>query len=206
MKEDEKQEETQASETQEEETQEEAETSEEKESKDVDYEKELEMARKELEKKDKRIGQAEHVIEKLKSEGSQVNQENIEEMVSRLVEDKVNGIMGSVRNEAIDSLVQSYSSSEKEAELIKFHLENSIKPSGDDVTDIVNAKALANKARFTQQSSEIKRASLKTEAEKQRTSGEKNTKPPKKKLTAEERKILKAYGVTEEELETGVRG
>lgn len=195
-------EETQASESQTvEETNESAETETKVEATtDVDYQKELEMARKELDKKDKRIGQAEHVIEKMKSEGQTVNQENIEEMVSRMVEDRVSKLTEQVRGDAIDSLISSYASNKDEAELIKHHLENSIKPSGDDVTDILNAKALANKARFTQQTSEIKRAQSESEADKASTAGQKQTSTQKVKLSAEDLKIMRAYGLKEEDL------
>ena len=198
--------ETQASETQSEEVTSEAETSTETESTSgVDYQKELEMARKELEKKDKRISQAEHVIEKLKEEGTKVDAESIEAMVNRLVDEKVQNLTSQVRADAIDGLISQYSSSKDEAELIKFHLENSIKQSGDDVTDIINAKALANKARFAQQTSEIKRAKLQTEGEKVTTSGEKSKGEETQKFSAEELKIMRAYGLSKEDLEKGVR-
>ena len=189
--------ETQASESpQVEETQESAETETKEEStNDVDYQKELEMARKELEKKDKRIGQAEHVIEKMKSEGTTINQENIEEMVSRMVEDRVSKLTEQVRGDAIDSLIKSYASSDAEAELIKFHLENSIKPSDDDVTDILNAKALANKARFNQQRSEMNRAKTETEADSATSAGAKSENKQTQKFSLEEQKIMRAYGL-----------
>lgn len=200
MNTDEKQKETQASESHEEVTNE-AETSQEAKSTDVDYQKELEMARQALEKKDKQLGQAEHVIEKLKSEGSEVNNSTIEELIER----KFQSFTQQVRGDAIDSLIGSYSSNEDEATLIKHHLEHSIKPSGDDVTDIINAKALANKSRFTQQTSEIKRAKLQTEPSKATTAGQKEETKRKANLSSEDKKIMKAYGLTEEELEKGVR-
>lgn len=201
MNTDEKQQEVQASETSEDEVTEEAETSTEAKSNDVDYQKELEMARKELEKKDKRITQAEHVIEKLKSEGSEINAETIEEIIDR----KFQTFTQQVRGDAIDTLIESYASSKDEAALIKHHLENSIKQSGDDVTDIINAKALANKARFTQQTSEINRAKLQTEADPVAATGQKTEQSTKPRLSAEEKKIMRAYGLTEEDLKKGVR-
>lgn len=198
---DEKNTESQASEVHQEEVTTEAETTEETEStNDVDYQKELEMARKELEKKDKRIGQAEHVIEKLKEEGTKVDAESVEEMVNRLVDEKVQNLTSKVRQDAIEGLISQYSSSPDEAELIKHHLENSIKPSGDDVTDIINAKALANKARFTQQTSEINRAKQETEGDKATSAGEKSAKSDNVKFTAEELKIMKQYGLTKEDV------
>jgi len=199
--------ETQASETQnEEQNTEEAETSTENNaSEGVDYQKELEMARKELDKKDKRIGQAEHVIEKLKEEGTKVDAESVEAMVKRLVNEEVQTLTSQVRQDAIDGLITQYSSSKDEAELIKHHLENSIKPSGDDVTDIVNAKALANKARFTQQTSEMQRAKMQTEGDKATSAGEKQSSSQEPKLSAEELKIMRAYGLSKEDLEKGVR-
>lgn len=204
-KEDVKEQEAQASETQEEVTTG-AETTEETETQsDIDYKKELEVVRTELEKKTKQVGQAEHVIEKLKAEGSTVNAENIEEMVNRLVDEKVNKLTEQVRGDAIQGLIEQYSSNSDEAALIKHHLENSIKPSGDDVVDIINAKALANKARFTQQTSEIKRAQSESEADKASTAGEKQSKAPESKLSAEDLKIMRAYGLSKEDLEKGAR-
>lgn len=201
MNTDEKQEDTQASESHSEEVTQEAETSKETESNDVDYQKELDLARQALEKKDKQLGQAEHVIEKLKSEGSEVNTATIEELIER----KFQSFTQQVRGDAIDGLIGSYSSNDDEAALIKHHLENSIKPSGDDVTDIINAKALANKARFTQQTSEIKRAKMQTEADNATTAGQKEESKTKPRLSAQDKAIMKAYGLTEEELQKGVR-
>lgn len=163
---------------------------------DVDYQKELEMARKELEKKGKQLGQAEHVIEKLKSEGTQVGASTIEEMINN----KFQEFTQQVRGDAVDGLIRSYSSNDDEAALIKHHLENSIKPSGDDVTDIINAKALANKARFTQQTSEINRAKSQSEAETATSAGQKQQVLQKPKLTVEDKKIMRAYGLTESDL------
>jgi len=205
--EDVKDQENRASDTHQGEESNEAETSTETESKNdaLDYQKELEMARKELEKKDKRIGQAEHVIEKLKSEGSDVNQQNIEELVEKMVEERVGQKFQQVRGDMVENLISSYASSKDEAELIKFHLENSIKQSGDDVTDIINAKALANKARFTQQTSEINRAKMETEADDVKSAGAKDEQKPKMRLSADEKRIMKQFNLTEDDLRNGVR-
>lgn len=206
MNTDEKQPESQASEAQEaEESTTEAETSKEESSNDVDYQKELEMAQSELAKKDKRINQAEHVIEKLKSEGTDVNADSIKDMVQQMVQEEVQVFQNKVREDAVDSLVTQYAANPDEAKLIKFHLENSIKPSGDDIDDIINAKALANKARFKQQSSEVKRAQAESEADKASSAGEKQAGEAPQKFSAEELKIMRAYGVSKEDLEKGVR-
>ena len=198
---DDKSKESQASESQEEEVEEEAETKSETKSQDtVDYQKELEMARDALKKKEKQINQAEHVIEQLKSKGTEINTETIEE----LIEKKFQSFAESVRGDAIDELIKSYSSNEDEAALIKHHLKNSIKSSGDDVTDIINAKALANKARFMQQTSELKRSKLETEASKPSSAGEKGETKSKIKLSSQDKAIMRAYGLTEEDLKKGV--
>lgn len=193
-----------ASESQEEATVE-AETKTEATQSDVDYQKELEMARQELEKKNKQIGQAEHVIETLKKEGGQATTDNIEDVVNRLVEEKVSHLTEKVRGDKIENLVSAYASSTDEAELIKFHLQNSIKQSGDDVTDIINAKAIANKARFQQQTAEIKRAQNVPEAEKVTSAGQKPAKADDLKLSPEEQKIMRQFGVTKDDLQNGVR-
>lgn len=201
---DEKQTESQASEVQEEETVEtEEETTESK--KDVDYQKELAQAQAELQKKGKQINQAEHVIEELKKKGTEINKDSIEEIVGRLVEDKIQSFTSQVRSDAIGSLIEQYASNNDEAALIKHHLEHSIRPSGDDITDILNAKALANKARFSQQNSEVERSKQATEAEKSTSAGEKTSKSKEAKYSAEDLKLMKAFNLSKEEVEKGIR-
>jgi len=171
---------------------------------EVDYQKELEMARKALLKKDKRINQAEHVIEKLKNQGKEASQANIEEIVEKLVEERVSSAFNTIRGDVRESLISQYSSTEGEADLIRFHLENSIKSSGDDVQDILNAKALANKSRITQQVSEIKRAQSVPEAEKARTSSQKDSSSPIR-LSQQDKKIMQQFGLSADDLKKGVR-
>ena len=184
---------------------EEAETESQETQEEVDYKKELEFVQKELEKKSKRINQAEHVIETLKSKGSDINADTIAELVDQAVGERMKEFQETVRGDAIENLVESYASNPDEAELIRHHLKHSIRPSGDDITDILNAKALANKARFDRQRAEIKRAQGETEAEKVTSSGQKGANKPPKRLSADDRKIMRVYGISEEELQKGVR-
>ena len=179
---------------------EETEDEESEESEEVDYKGELEKANKLLEKKDKQIGQAEHVIEELKKDGK-IDPSIIEE----LIEKKFSTFTEQIRGDAIDSMVHSYSSNEDEAELIKYHLKNSIRPSGDDEADILNAKALANKSKFTQQASERRRAEMRQEPDKAKGAGAKEEVKKTPKLSKEASNIAKAFGLSKEEIESGYR-
>lgn len=201
MENDEKQQDSQASESQEEQTEDSVETTESTSSSDVDYKVELEQARSLLAKKEKQIGQAEHVIETLKKEGTPVNTETIEEMIDK----KFSEFTQKVRGDAIDSLVQSYAENQDEALLIKHHLEHTVKPSGDDITDILNAKALANKAKFGQSISELQRARQRTEPEQETTAGDRPQSAPKKRFSQAEIRLMKAFNLTAEDVANGVR-
>lgn len=185
-----------------EETTTEAETSEEETSQsDVDYKAELENAKATLERKEKQLGQAEHVIEELKkSKGGSAMDVN---EVAQLIDEKFESFTQQVRGDAIDSLVSAYSKSDEEKELIKHHLKHSIKPSGDDEADILNAKALANKTKIIQQVSEVKRADMKSDPTKAVVAGDKTSAKSPRRLSKEDQTVAKAFGLTPEELEKG---
>lgn len=196
-----KEEEVLESESQEEESEEEAETSEDTKTSEVDYKEELERVKERLKKKETQVGQAEHVIEKLKKEkgGGQLDPSTIEEIVER----KLSEFTESVRGDAINNLVSSYASNEDEAELIKYHLKHSIRPSGDDEADILNAKALANKARLSQAASERMRSEGRPPAEKERGAGAKDAPPKEIKLSQKDQEIARAFGLSKEEIAKG---
>ena len=87
---------------------------------------------------------------------------------------------------------------EKERELTKFHLENTIKPSGDPATDYANAKLLVNGVKNGQKAEELARFRA------PRTVGTAPGAPiaetPKKpELSKEDQAFARGIGLTEEE-------
>jgi len=163
---------------------------------DVDYKAELESAQAQLAKKDKQIGQAEHVIETLKGK----SQDDVTAVVEKLVAEKMGAIETKLQAEKDEILIQSHSSSTDEAELIKFHLQHSIVRSDNPLEDIKKAKAIANSAKMTQKTSEIVRAQNTAEADKATTAGEKPAKGTNLNLSAADRKLMQQFGLTEEDV------
>lgn len=168
-------------------------------SNDVDYEAELAKARAEKEKLEGKLRKAGEKIDDLKQSGTTID----EDTINRLVDEKIGQVTAQVKATAMESLIKQNASNEKEAELIKFYLENKIRPSGDDYADLMDAKALANKSKFQQTTSEMKRAALETEAQPQTTAGQKAETKTAPKLSAEEQKMARAFGLTAEELQKG---
>lgn len=87
---------------------------------------------------------------------------------------------------------------EAERKLVKHHLEQTIKPSGDPQTDLRNARSLVNAVRNTQIAAEAVRAG------KPKAAGSAASAPPREKqaddLTAEEKKIMTGFKLTKEQV------
>lgn len=167
-------------------------------SNDVDYEAELASIKAQKDKLEGKLRKAGEKIDDLKQSPGMD-----EETISRLVEEKIGSVTAQIKATAMDSLIKQNAANEKEAELIKYHLENTVRSTGNDYEDLKNAKALANRNKFDQQVSEIKRASQETEAQPQTTAGQKEEKTEAIKLTAEEQKMARAFGLTPEQITKG---
>lgn len=87
---------------------------------------------------------------------------------------------------------------EAERKLVKHHLENTIKPSGDPQTDLKNARLIVNSVKNGQIVEETLRSV------KARPAGSTPSAPPKEttkaELTIEERTIMRGFGLTEAEV------
>ena len=108
---------------------------------DIDYKAELEAERK-------RRVKAEAIIQRNKGKDDdddyQAPEVDIDELVNKKVEEKLSGMERRLTQGQIDSLVAAASTNPDEVELIKYHLENTIRPSGDLKSDVDRAKMLAN--------------------------------------------------------------
>jgi hypothetical protein len=149
-------EEAQASETPTEESSTEAvvETGSEETSADIDYQAELE---KELKLKEKRLGQAEFKIQQLKKDAKTSKeieddytdaQQLSAEEVRQIIREENTVFYAKTRENEVKARINQNSTSPQEADLIFYHLQNSIQITGDDEKDIATAKLLANARRY----------------------------------------------------------
>lgn len=143
-------------------------------------------------------------LEKLEYTKKRIDQQLAEEKAkSGIVEDDddrpltVREFKSLQREEAQSTAISLAGEIENEAErkLTQYHLENTIKPSGDAQTDLKNARLLVNAVKNGQVAEEAVRAT------KARTTGSGAGAPPKEKqtneLTKEERDYMVAFKLTE---------
>jgi len=154
----------------------------------------------ELEREKRRRQQAEYVIEQEKRRRKELERERPEldeESIRNIIQEEMRREMSSLKRDLdrsrVEQMIESIASSEDEANLIKYHYENTINPTGNIKEDVENARVLANKKRFEHQISEIKRAE---ESKKNLGSGigagqKPSEKAQEPKLTEFERKTLK---------------
>lgn len=135
------------------------ETNEETSEGDIDYQAELEA---ELKKKDERLNKAEHTIKKLKKDAKtskDVDDDYTDaeplgaKEIREIIREENQVFYNKTREADVKHKIGLNSTSPQEADLILYHLQNSIQITGDDDTDIRNARLLANAKRFD---SEIK--------------------------------------------------
>ena len=118
----------------------------------IDYEEELEIVQGKLKK-------AERKIVKLKKEPKDASEEDLQEMEQRL-EKRQDEKLDEIKKEALggnrDNAIEAVSSGPSETKLIEFHLDNSIRPSGNIREDVKRAKILANEKKIISQVDELK--------------------------------------------------
>lgn len=176
---------------------------------DVDYKEELKAQKALVDHKEKVILEQKRAIEALKRKKSDDEEPSsidldIEEKVAEIKrqnDNELERIKQSMVEDVIDDEVNRVSSSLEEAELIRFHLEHSVKI-GDysryGIRDAVEtAKLKANKKKIVANIKEISealkaKATLRTSAD---TSGVKQPSIEKPKLSREDIKFLERYGV-----------
>jgi hypothetical protein len=130
----------------------------------------------------------------------QIDVESIKETIQREMEEKLEGFKKEIVGDIEADVISRNTSSDAEAKLIKFHLDNTFKRTGFDKTSIANdvakAKQLINAERVATESSEIKEA-LKSKATTETTHGGSGVKlsSETKKYSEAEKKFLSSYGV-----------
>jgi len=149
---------------------------------EIDYKAELDRMRIAKEK-------AEAKIVKLKSKSTEIDEEAIYERVAQRVQLET-------QLSALDNEVERVSTSDSEAELIRYHLENSIKSSGNIREDIRMAKLLANEKQILRNNKELGMALKSSHTTSSADySGQKKAISKEVKLNQAERDLLKAFKV-----------
>lgn len=133
-----------------------------------------------------------------KEDGEKVTMSN-EEMQAE-IKRQVDEEIGKVRNEfgqaEIDSRVSKLVKSESEGKVVKFHLENTLRSSGNIDTDVENAYILANKARFKKTFEElVRKADSKDSTTKGEGAGEKDGEVQEPNVSTKEREYAKKRGL-----------
>lgn len=147
----------------------------------------------ELKRLKKKLELAENKIVKMKKtdEDTQQAETDIESIKAELREE----IQTELRKDKVEALVTGLSNDDDEAQLVRFHLENSIKPSGDAEEDVRRAKALAD-AKSTEASKQAMREVLQAERTKKTAptfSGRKVAEDKQPNYTAAEKKLLSRF-------------
>lgn len=158
---------------------------------EIDYKAELEAERKRREK-------AEEKLVKLKKEKKEVSEDlDLESKLEELLNRKLSDIEMRTQQREYERAVSSLSESAEEAELINWHLENSIRLSGDPAEDVRRAKLLANEKRLLRENKELAESS-KVRATVSKTpniSGQKTQAKKEPEYTSDEIRLLKRFKV-----------
>lgn len=174
---------------------------------EMDYKAELEKAKAILAHKEDIIKKEKQKNRELEEKEPEIDFEQLDERIKSAVESQVDGFKKSFVSDAISDEIDRLSSSPEEAELIRFHLEHSVKLSGTtkrEVRETVEAaKLIANKKKIMSTNRELgealrAKATTRTTAD---TAGEKagigNNEP---NYTVEEKKILDSFSKAAENI------
>lgn len=170
-------------------------------SEQLDYEARLKAEEEKLSQKEKQLKQAEYNIEKekeekkelrdkLKEQNPSLTKEDVEEMLDR----KLGRFTQNLQERQYDAELSNLASSESERRLMKFHLDNSIRLTGDPSEDVSRAKALANKGRTEAKLEEISRANSSKKSQGRGAGQKKPEKPSKPELSDTDNEFIKKRG------------
>jgi len=164
---------------------------------EIDYQVELEEAKKRLKKSEDAVEREKKRRRELERKGDVDIDETIKSAAREASEATSKKIISEFQRDKRDEYLNSIASSEDEKKLIRFHLKNTITPTGNFREDIENAQALANKKRINHQLSEIKRANNSglAKGKGSGTPGQKKTDKPAPRLTSDMQKFVKRMGM-----------
>lgn len=160
---------------------------------EIDYKAEYEKVKAAKEVISNRLNKAEHKIVELKKESNDdLDGEIVEEDpygVQDIVKQEVERITNSLREDIVGDVIEeelnSLSKNEDEKKLIKYHYDNSIRPSGTNrksiQQDLKSAYLLANQKKFLKENEELK-ATIKSKATRSKGENDSNQDPLKAKV------------------------
>lgn len=156
----------------------------------------------EKEKKEKKKWRDEFFKNKEKSDDSEdndipeFNPEEIEEKIEQKVNSRISALQKNLQQENAKQWANNLAGSPDEANLILYHYNNTINPSGELEKDMRRAKLLANEGRVDKRISEIMR-SVNSKNNRGTSDGSGQKIPPKEEepeLSEEDRKIREKMG------------
>lgn len=165
----------------------------------VDYKAELEKLRGERDNYKQGMLNAKAKLKEKKEETPpEVEVEDLESKLEQMLESKLSKFQMAQQASSINREVAQIASSADEAELIKYHLENTIRLTGDTHADVRRAKLIANESAHKKQMSEIAAAlnSKETMSTPQFSSQKQSTTGKKRELSSAELKAFKAFGIS----------
>jgi hypothetical protein len=121
-----------------------------------EYAEELARLKKENENKDKKIANLSYKVREQKREEKEETQDTSNFVTKEDLAEHERKILGV----QIDTEISKVSGSESETQLIKYHLENSVKSSGNITEDVENAKLFANKQKIFQENAMVKKEAI----------------------------------------------
>lgn len=122
-----------------------------------EHAKELARLKQESESKDKKIADLSYKVREQKREEKKEETQDTSNFVTK--EDLV-AHERRILSVQVDTEISKVADSESEAQLIKYHLENSVNSSGNITEDVENAKLLANKRKIFQENKMAKKEAI----------------------------------------------
>ena len=168
----------------------------------IDYKAELGILQGKVAKAEEIIGHKNRAIETLKkkSKDPEFDSEDFESRMDQMLESKLAKFKMASQVSLINNEVTRVATNSDEAELIRFHLEKSIQPSGDPQLDVRRAKALANEKKLKLTNKELGESlKSKNAASGANFSGQRKQSKPKPEVSPKDLAFLKKWGVKEYE-------
>lgn len=182
----------------------------ESESNEIDYEVELEKVKKQLsqaeytiqqeKQKNKKKAAEETVDETIQESEGELTVQEFEKRIEQKFEQKLKTFQTEQTRDLVDAGLEALTDNPKERELIRFHYENSLNPSGYTRTaikaDLENAQLIANRKKLLAENRELKEA-LRAKASvgnaSRGSNQDKITVEDEPNLTPQERSLLKRH-------------
>lgn len=181
----------------------------------IDYQAEYEKVSKKLGKAEYKLDSQRKKLKEAKKEATEstsVDVDQIREEILAESKQEIEKFKQDMSKDTYENVLYSMTNDDDERKLINFYYENRINKTGfsrQDITqDLEDARVLANKKRFEKTMGEMKKSMIskntKTSQSSPASDGE-DSEGVEITLSAEEKKLAAAYGLTPEELRNGIK-